>query len=326
VTTRENPVKWIAIAIKLGISGLLAWLVLKHVDFAAAGALLGNRRGAVALVLAMALLAGGAAIAGVRTACVMRIMGAHCSIGRGIAVWMVGLVISQSLITFIAGDAARVWQFARLGYSPRTASSAVVLERALGFAVLLVMVLLFEPVLLARASPGPVRTGLIVLAVLCAGGILAFVASAFLGRLQAYLPAAAREHRLVSIAIDVASAARHLTGSWKLGAVIIFLSLLMQLGNSLALFVLARAVGVSLDFVAVLAVSLPALLIAAMPIAIAGWGVREGAMIVGFGLFGVAPAPALAVSIAFGLAMLLVSLPGALFIRWGKQKQAAAPA
>ena len=49
-------------------------------------------------------------------------------------------------------------------------------------------------------------------------------------------------------------------------------------------------------------------------------------MIVGYGLFGVAPAAALAVSIAFGVAMLLVSLPGALFIRLRKQKQAAAPA
>jgi uncharacterized protein (TIRG00374 family) len=319
-------VKWIAIAIKLGISGLLAWLVLKHVDFAAAGALLGNRRGAVALVLAVALLGVGATIAGIRTACVMRLLGARCSIGRGLSVWMVGLVVSQSLITFIAGDAARVWQFARLGYSPRTASSAVVLERSLGFVVILVMVLLFEPVLLARASPGPVRTGLIVLSVMCVGGILAFVASAFLGRLQAYLPAAVREHRLLSIAIDVASAARHLIGSWKLAGAVVVLSVLMQLSNSLALFVLSRAVGVDLDIVSTTAVTLPALLIAAMPIAVAGWGVREGAMIVGYGLFGVAPAAALAASIAFGLAMLLVSLPGALFIRWGKRKPAAAPA
>lgn len=318
--------KWIAIAIKLGISGLLGWLVLKHVDFAAAGTLLGSQRGAVALVLAMAVLAGGAAIAGVRTACVMRILGARCSVGRAIAVWMVGLVVSQSLITFIAGDAARVWQFTRFRYSPRTASSAVVLERALGFVVLLIMVLLFEPVLLARASPGPVRTGLIILAILCAGGILAFVASAFLGRLQPYLPAALREHRLISIGLDVASAARHLTASWKIAAAIVLLSLLMQFCNVFALFVLARASGISLDLVATIAVALPALLIAAMPIAIAGWGVREGAMIIGFGLFGVAPAAALATSIAFGLAVLLVSLPGALFIRWGKQHQAAAPA
>ena len=318
--------KWIAIGAKIAISGLLAWLVLKHVDFTAAGALLRSERGLFALALAMTVLAGQAVIAGARTACVMRLLGARCSIARGVAVWMIGLVVSQSLITFIAGDAARVWQFARLGYAARTASSAVVLERAVGLVVLLAMVLACEPVLLARASAGAVHTGLVFLAIVAAGGILAFVASAFLGRLQRFLPGPVRNHRLVGIAIDVASAARYLSRSWRLGAAVVMLSLLMQLGNVLALFVLARASDVSLDFLATAAVTLPALLIAALPIAVAGWGVREGAMIVGYGLFGVAPAAALAVSIAFGLASLVFSLPGALFIRWGKQNQAAAPA
>jgi uncharacterized membrane protein YbhN (UPF0104 family) len=100
----------------------------------------------------------------------------------------------------------------------------------------------------------------------------------------------------------------------------------MQLTNVLAFFVLSRAVGVDLDFISTAAVTLPALLIAAMPIAVAGWGVREGAVIVGYGLFGVAAAPALAVSIAFGLAMLVASLPGLLFIRWRKETPAPAPA
>jgi uncharacterized membrane protein YbhN (UPF0104 family) len=311
-------VKWIAIGVKIGISGLLAWLVLAHVDFAAAGALLRSERGAVALVLAIAVLMGQAAIAGARTACVMRLLGARCSIARGFAVWMIGLLVSQSLITFIAGDAARVWQLARLGYAPRLASSAVVLERGLGLVVLLALVLLCEPVLLARASPGAVRTGLTILAIACAGGILAFAASAFLGGVQRLLPARMRNHRLVGIALDVASVARHLTRSWKLGAAIVAASVLMQFCNVLAMFVLARAVGASADVLATAAVTLPALLIAMMPIALAGWGVREGAVIVGYGLFGVAPAPALAVSIAFGLSLLVVSLPGALFIRWRK--------
>jgi glycosyltransferase 2 family protein len=319
-------VKWIAIGVKIGISGLLVWLLLAHVDFTAAGMLLRSGRGAVALALAVAVLLSQAAIAGARTACVMRLLGAHCSIARGFAVWMVGLLVSQTLITFIAGDAARVWQFARLGYAPRLASSAVVLERALGLVVLLVLVLLCEPLLLARASPGAVRTGLMILAVLCAGGMLAFVASAFLGSLRRFLPALVRDHRSVDIALDVASAARHLAGSWKLGAAIVAASLLMQVCNVLAMFVLARATGVSADFLATAAVTLPALLIATLPITLAGWGVREGAVIVGYGLFGVAPAPALAVSVAFGLAMLATSLPGALFIRWSREKRAAAPA
>ena len=318
--------KWIAIGVKIGISGLLAWLVLKHVDFTAAGALLRSERGALALILAIAILLGQAALAGARTACVMRLLGARCSIARGFAVWMIGLVVSQSLITFIAGDAARVWQLARLGYAPRLASSAVVLERAVGLVVLLALVLLCEPLLLARASPGAVRTGLTILAIVSAGGILAFALSAFLGSLRGLLPARLRHHRVVEVAVDIASVARHLTRSWKLAAAIVAASVVMQLSNVLAMFVLARAIGVGVDFLATAAVTLPALLIAMMPIALAGWGVREGAVIVGYGLFGVGSAPALAVSIAFGLALLAASLPGALFIRWGKQKQAAAPA
>ena len=268
--------KWIAIGVKLCISGLLAWLVFKHVDFASAGELLGSKRGAVALLLAVAVLAGQAILAGARTACVMRLLGARCSIARGIAVWLVGLIVSQSLITFIAGDAARVWQLARMEYSPRLASSAVVLERALGFGVVLVMVLLFEPLLLAHAPPGPVRTGLLILAAVCAGGILAFVGSGFLGRVQPLLPARLRDHRLVAVALDIASATRHLTKSWKLGATVVGLSVLMQLCNVLALFVLARAVGANLDFLATAAVAVPALLIASMPIAIAGWACARG--------------------------------------------------
>src|SRR3984893_11021152 len=153
---------------------------------------------------------------------------------------------------------------------------------------------------------------------------LPFAASAFLGGLQRLLPARLRNHRLVDIALDVASVARPLTRSWKLGAAIVAASVLMQLCNVLAMFVLARAVGLSVDLLATAAVTLPALLIATMPIALAGWGVREGAVIVGYGLFGVASAPALAVSVAFGLAMLAASLPGALFIRWAKEKRAAA--
>jgi glycosyltransferase 2 family protein len=318
--------KWIAIAVKIGISGLLAWLLLKHVDFSAAAALLRSEQGAVAFVLAIAALLAQAGLAGARTSCVMRLLGARCSLGRGFAVWLIGLVVSQSLITFIAGDAARVWQLARLGYAPRLAGSVVVLERALGLVVLLILVLLCEPILLARASPGAVRTGLIVLAMMCAAGILAFAASGFLASVKNLLPARLRNHRLIDVALDVASVARHLTRSWKLGAAVVAASVVMQLCNVLAMFVLARAIGVGVDLLATAVVTLPALLIATLPIAVAGWGVREGAVIVGFGLFGVDAAPALAVSIAFGLAVLAASLPGALFVRWSKEKPASAPA
>ena len=51
-------------------------------------------------------------------------------------------------------------------------------------------------------------------------------------------------------------------------------------------------------------------LLMTVPISIAGWGVREGVMIIGFGFLGVTPESALAISLLYGLIMLVISLPG----------------
>jgi uncharacterized membrane protein YbhN (UPF0104 family) len=52
------------------------------------------------------------------------------------------------------------------------------------------------------------------------------------------------------------------------------------------------------------------MLVTMAPISFAGWGVREGAMIVGLGLAGIAAADALAVSVAFGLLQVVLGVPG----------------
>jgi len=54
------------------------------------------------------------------------------------------------------------------------------------------------------------------------------------------------------------------------------------------------------------------LLLSLLPISIAGWGVREGAMIACLGLVGVDAASAFAVSALFGLTSVVVGLPGGL--------------
>jgi hypothetical protein len=47
-----------------------------------------------------------------------------------------------------------------------------------------------------------------------------------------------------------------------------------------------------------------------VPISVAGWGIREGAMIVAFGFVGVPEADALVVSILFGLTLIAAGAPG----------------
>jgi hypothetical protein len=57
---------------------------------------------------------------------------------------------------------------------------------------------------------------------------------------------------------------------------------------------------------------LPTLLAMAIPISIAGWGVREGTMVIALGQVGVLPADALALSVAFGLINMLAGILGGL--------------
>ena len=47
-----------------------------------------------------------------------------------------------------------------------------------------------------------------------------------------------------------------------------------------------------------------------LPISIAGWGIREGAMIIGLGFIGVGSENAFALSLLYGFLMLAISMPG----------------
>jgi uncharacterized membrane protein YbhN (UPF0104 family) len=51
-------------------------------------------------------------------------------------------------------------------------------------------------------------------------------------------------------------------------------------------------------------------MVTTIPISIGGWGVREGAMVTALSLLDVQPSIALAISIQFGLIMMVVGLPG----------------
>ncbi len=82
-----------------------------------------------------------------------------------------------------------------------------------------------------------------------------------------------------------------------------------------ALAIYAFAVGLDLpisvwDCLALVPATVLAMLI---PISFAGWGLREVAMILLFGYLGIAADVSLALSIAFGLAMIVASLPGCVF-------------
>ncbi len=91
----------------------------------------------------------------------------------------------------------------------------------------------------------------------------------------------------------------------------------------------ARGTGISLSFFNCLLIVPTVMLVTTIPISIAGWGVRESAMVAGFGLIGMAPGDALALSVLYGLFTILIALPGG--VVWlvtrprGRPENVAAP-
>jgi len=99
------------------------------------------------------------------------------------------------------------------------------------------------------------------------------------------------------------------------------LGVLTHLNISLFVFVLSLAVQMNVTWLDCLVLVPPVLLITTIPISVGGWGVRENAMIIAFGLIGVPEASALALSVLAGLLGLAVSLPGGLVWFYGREHQ-----
>lgn len=313
--------KFALFALKLAISGILVWILVTRVDFAPIGQFLKTGHAISALVICVGVVLLQSAMAAVRMRWIMRLMGTEFPVSLGFSTWMIGLLVSQTLVTFIAGDAARIWQMVKRGYGRRLAGSAVFLERALGFAVLMALTLICVPFLLGHGATGAVRAGLLIVAGLCLVGILGFVASGFIGHIVARVAPRLHDRRIASAIVEITSAARYMTKSWGLTGAIIAISAVMHLFNAVAFYVLGDAAGVHLDFISTTAVAMPVMLIALMPIALAGWGVREGAAAVGYSLFGVDAQTAVTISVAVGLTLLIASLPGAIYLWRGATKQ-----
>jgi hypothetical protein len=140
------------------------------------------------------------------------------------------------------------------------------------------------------------------------GGIAVIAGAPLLLRLSGGLPFEALRRHLATIAAEV----EILWRGKALLARLVGASVLGHLFLCLAIWFTALAIGVACPLFETLAV-LPAVLLAAsLPISIAGWGVREGGMVVGLGLLGVATSDAALVSVFFGLLQLAFGAAGGL--------------
>lgn len=302
--------KYLGLLVKVALSvGLLA-LLAPRIDFARLVDLLLHRATLAGILLSTLALSVQSLLAAKRQVDLIALLGRSLGFGPSLRVWLSGLLVSQVLVTFIAGDVVRGMQIAAQGIPRRIAGRAVVLDRVIGLAVLLVLVLLTVPFVLQLVHQPRLRISLLLLSVASAAGVACFLAAGFLGRMVRWLPDKLLSHRVVEIAVDLASVSRFLFANPRLAARIAGLSAVMHLLNVLGVVMIATCLGVKASPWMIGAITVPVMLLSMLPVSFAGWGVREAALVTGLGLLQVPADIALTISVSFGLSLVVASLPG----------------
>lgn len=218
--------------------------------------------------------------------------------------YYLALFLNQVLPGGVLGDISRAWRHARGIEQPGSAIRAVVIERASGQLIVLLAApaCLLSLSIMPPLSPSPVMV-IAVLALVVVATIALCLRSTIRQRWlrpwwadlrQGLLSPSALPTQLISSALVL------------LSCVVVF-------------WAAARGIGEEAPL-AVLAPLFPLVLLAMLiPLSFAGWGLREGAAGMLWALAGLDPAQGVAAAIAYGLTVLLGSLPGA-WVLWSSEK------
>ncbi|NOQ31413.1 MAG: flippase-like domain-containing protein [Helicobacteraceae bacterium] len=220
-----------------------------------------------------------------------------------------GSFFNQLLPSSIGGDAIRVLELGQMDYSKKEAFYGIFVDRVVGLVGLLILNIIANflfygtfPVWLFQ-----------LINIITLSGIAGFI---FLMNIKHF-------HFLSKFAptnlfYRLSKRMAQLYESKVLLLKHLSVSVVVHIFSILSIYALSLAVHLDLDLNVFLIAIPPVILLTIVPISLAGWGVREGAMVGILMLVGAAKVEVITVSILYGLVLIISSLPGALF--WLRSK------
>jgi uncharacterized membrane protein YbhN (UPF0104 family) len=270
------------------------------------------------ILAGLAAFSFGQVVSSLRFVWALRSLGRRISMGESTRVHYVGLWFNQVLPTSMGGDVVKALML-RSGYGTSRAVRATLLDRLSGYLFLALTLGLTAPLYFTR-FPAP-YLGWTACAVFLgtSSGIALVVAGARSGTIRRLAPVRVRGALLFALDIP-----RFLRGGylWRQVAS----SAIVHTSGVAAFWALAKALDVHAPFLDHFLLVPLIFLIALIPISFAGWGLRETGAIGLYGLVGVAPADALAVSLLFGFVLVLAAVPGGLLWLMPKSPRHERPA
>lgn len=297
--------RWSLFAKVLVSAALLAFLARKVEWHVISERLAGAAPGPLLAVLA--LLVASLLAAAFRWRMLVQQGGARMPLVPAVQWTFAGQFFGQVLPATVGGDLVRGFLAYRSGLPWRDVVAGVVLDRVAALLASVVLIFSGLPLLAERAAGESLSLAWTVLASLAL--LMGLGIALSLDRLP--LPLSLTERPLVANILGLARRLRHGLRS-PAGFAGLAVSLLIHLNTVVIVVLIGIGLGVPISPLAAFLVVPLAILAAAIPISLNGWGVREGVMVTGLGLFGVPASEALLVSVTLGLAVVVSVLPGSL--------------
>jgi uncharacterized protein (TIRG00374 family) len=296
--------KALSLVVKVAVSALLLYVALRSVDIASVK----DRFSQIDLRwigIGLLLLLVQVFVLAMRWRLIVIRCGANLPLPQAFRFSMIGAFFNQTLPSSVGGDAVRIWLVSKQA-NWRVAVYSVLLDRVVGIVALAMFVVACLPWTLALISNPVGRAALLIIGLGCIGASIVFVGLAW-ERLRILQRWSLTRHLSAAAAIALS-----VLRSPQAFVPIFGLSFVIHLFTALATWCAARAVNADLPLIYSIFLVLPVILIAVVPISIAGWGVRESTMVAAFGYAGLPPSDGLLVSLLFGAGYLVVGALGGL--------------
>lgn len=292
--------------LKAAISILLLYLSLRSVNLSLVAERL-SRFDAVWLALALLLLVAQVALLAVRWREIVTVCGVPLTFASALQISFVAMFFNQVLPSTVGGDAARIWLLARKGGGWASATYSVLIDRIVGVFVLALVVIACLPWTLDLIRDFVARAVLLLIGFGAVAGAIVFLLIG-MPRWQPLFDRWAPTRHLA----DASQTAWRLCRSGRSAVIVGACSVAIQLLTVATAWCCVKAVAAPVSFAQVLFLMPPVLLVATVPVSIAGWGVRESSMVVAFAYAGLAQSDGLTLSILFGIVSFVLGAAGGL--------------
>ncbi len=215
--------------------------------------------------------------------------------------YFVGVMFNQLLPSSIGGDAYRMFEITKLNIPKRLAITSVLADRLIGFLGLILLSVATLPVA-HSLLPERIFLGVTLLLFACCSAVISLY---FLNTLRIAL----FEKKLRWL-YDLSNTLNASSSSFADLLKKIALSVLTNLSSSISFYFIAVALNVPCHILSFMIIIPLVTLLMMIPLSMAGWGIREGAMVYFGAMIGLSQPAALAISLLSGLILIINSLPG----------------